>query len=415
MRKKIKVLWFCNVVFTGEKSKATGSWLFSMSESLINTNEVDMYNISIGDVEEITQKNYGSINQFLIPRKKLGKNGLPPATITNGIKKIVENIKPDLIHIWGTEGYWGLLYSRGIINGNAILEIQGLKYAYAKYFYSGLSFWDIIGCFGLKELLMPSRFLPGLKRDYERWGKFEIEMLSRFNYISTQSDWVRTYVRNINEKATLIKTKIALRKEFLDSAKWDVKSYVPFQVFTSSSSSSISYKGLHILIDAIHILKQRFPNINLHIAGSLTAGIRTDGYSKWLRNKILKNDLTENITWLGSLDSNEIVSQIKKANVVVIPSFIETYCLALDESLTVGAPTVVSFSGAMPELAQHGHSALFYTPGDVEMCANAIETIFVDEILAQKLSENAYNDKSNKNNEIIALEQLSNYKKVIND
>ena len=35
-------------------------------------------------------------------------------------------------------------------------------------------------------------------------------------------------------------------------------------------------------------------------------------------------------------------------NVCVIPSFVETYCLALAEAMIVGCPTVVSYTSALP-------------------------------------------------------------------
>jgi glycosyltransferase involved in cell wall biosynthesis len=414
MSDKIKVLWFCNVGFSEAKSVSTGSWLYSMSESLMNTGEIELFNVTQGNVKEVTRQNYKSINQWFVPNSRIGKNGLPNSKIIAGIQKIVETVKPDIIHIWGTENYWGLLYSRGFINGNVILEIQGLKYACAKYFYTGLSLLDIVKCFRLKEFLRPSGSLVGLKLGFERWGKFEREMLLKAEYISTQSEWVRTYVGNVNNNAELIKTQIALRNEFLEATKWDVVMCTPFQIFTSTSSSSISYKGLHILFDAVAILKKRFPKIKLCIAGNISSGIRMDGYSKWLQDKIKKNGIAENINWLGSLDAEAIVTQMKEANVVVIPSFIETYCLALDEALTVGVPTVVSFSGAMPELAQHEKTALFYSPCDVEMCASAIGQFFLDKNLAVKISNNAYNDKSKKDNENIALSQLNVYKAIVN-
>lgn len=412
MCKKLKILWFCNVEFSEAKSATTGSWLYSMSESLIKTGEVELYNISQSKVKHITRKNHNSINQWLIPYSKLKSNGLPEKKILIGIQKTIEEIKPDIIHIWGTENYWGLLYSRGYITGKVILEIQGLKYAYAKYFYSGLTWLDIIKTFRLKEFLKPSSSLVGLKLQFERWGEFEKEMLLKCEFISTQSEWVRTYIRNINSNAELISTQIALREEFLMASKWDIDLCTPLTVFTSMSSSSISYKGLHVLLDAIATLKNRFPNIKLYIAGNLSSGIKMDGYSKWLFEKIHHNGMKDNIVWLGSLDAENIVIQMKKANVVVVPSFIETYCLALDEALTIGVPTVVSFSGAMPELAEHRKTALFYSPGDFEMCASAIEHFFVNRNFAITTSNNAFNDKSNKDNNSIALSQLKVYRSI---
>jgi glycosyltransferase involved in cell wall biosynthesis len=312
----------------------------------------------------------------------------------------------------GTENYWGLLTARGYIKGNIILEIQGLKFAIAKYFYSGLSLRDILKCFGFKEFLKPSVSLIGLKYSFKQWGKFEKEMLMKHRIIFTQSNWVRAYVKDVNPLAQIFNTFISLRTEFIEADKWEADSCVPYQIFTSSSSAT-SYKGLHILLDAIEILKKRYPQIRLCIAGPAKSGLREGGYSKWLKKKIKQLGINENIFWLGPLDAKNIVLQMLNANVVVVPSFVESYCLALDEALTVGVPTVTSFAGAMPELAIHEKTALFFPPGDVAMCANAIEKFFVNKGYAKIVSQNAYNEKKAKKNMDIADLQMSIYRSVL--
>jgi len=408
----MKVLWFCNAEFSELKSAATGTWLHSMANALVNSGEVQLYNITQGKVKHITRHDHQSITQWLVPVQSLTKFGLPRSKTIYEIQQIVNEVKPDVIHIWGTESYWGLLTARGYLKGNVILEIQGLKFVIEKYIYSGLSSLDIFRCFGLKELLKPSVSLPGVKSSFRQWGKFEKEMLMKHHIISTQSNWVRTYVKNLNPFAQVFNTTILLRNDFLEANKWEMESCVPYQIFTSTSSS-ISYKGLHILFDAVAILKLRFPKIRLCIAGSIKSGIRQDGYSKWLQRKAKKLGILENIFWLGSLNAHNIVNQMYNANVVVVPSFVESYCLALEEALMVGVPTVVSFAGAMPELAVHEKTALFFPPGDAAMCANAIEIFFEDKEYANTISQNAYNEKVVKKELNIAQIQLSIYANIL--
>ena len=412
MNDKLKVLWFSNLAFSDIKHNGSGTWLHSMAEALVNTGAIQLFNITQARVKDATRQNSKSICQWLVPYESLSTYGLPSSKTIQEIQNIVDDIKPDIIHIWGTECYWGLLTSRGYIKGNIILEIQGLKFAIEKYFYSGLSFLDILKCFGLKEILKPSVSLIGLKYFLKQWGKFEKEILMNHKYISTQSDWVRVHIKNVNPMAQIFNTSIPLRTEFIVANKWEVDSCLPYQVFTSTSSI-MPYKGLHILLDAIAILNKRYPQIRLHIAGSNITGLREGGYSKWLKKKIKRLGIDPNVIWTGALDAKSLIMQIHKANVVVVPSFVESYCLAFDEALTVGAPTVASFAGAMPELATHEKTALFFSPGDVVMCANAIERFFVDSDYAAKVSCNAYNEKKTKNNTNIALSQLTTYRKIM--
>jgi len=410
----MKVLWFSNVAFSDKKPNSTGTWLYTMASALLKTESIQLFNISQANVNKTIRQDSQVINQWLVPYESLKKNGLPSSQTIQEIINIIADIKPDIIHIWGIENYWGLLSARGIIKGKIILEIQGLKFECQKYIYAGLSFFDILKCFGIKEFLKPWGSLMGLKYSFKRWGKFEKEILLGHSNISTQSDWVRAYVKSVNPKAQIFNTSISLRKEFIESPKWEKINCVSHQIFTSTSSV-MPYKGLHILIDAIGVLKKKYPKIKLVIAGSYQSGIRRDGYTKWLIRKIKLLNLEENIDWVGPLDAENIVLLLLKSNVAVIPSFIETYCLALNEALAIGIPTVVSFSGAMPELAIHEKSAIFFPPGDAIMCAFAIEKLLDDNNYAIKISQKAYSFNKLKNNINIADIQMTNYFRLLHN
>lgn len=407
----LKILWFSNVVISDDEFKTTGTWLYSLSKALVDSNEIILSNITHADVKDPIRKDSRLINQWLLPSEPLNNNGLPSFKTIEIIQGIVDEVKPDIIQIWGTENYWGLLTARGFVKGRSILEIQGLKFVCAKYFYSGLTFFDIIRCFGLKEFIKPSVSLFGQKKSFRSWGKFEIEMLLGNKNISTQSDWVRAYIRNVNPTAHIYNTSILLRSDFIDADKWEFEKCINYQVFTSTSSI-VSYKGLHVLLDAIGNLKRRYPQIRLVIAGSVLSGIRQGGYVKLLKRKISILGLEDNVVWLGSLDAKNIVLEMQRSNVVAVPSFIESYCLALDEALMVGVPTVVSYAGAMPELAVHNKTALFFPPGDVVMCANAIEMYFQNSELANEMSINSYTQKRITNKSVLQS-QLSIYNQVM--
>lgn len=407
----MKVLWFCNVILSDKKTTVTGTWIHSMADALVNTGPVQLYNIAQGRVKVTTRQDFKSICQWVVPFESLKGNGLPSSKTIQEIQKIVNDIKPDIIHIWGTEHFWGLLTARGYLKGNIILETQGLKFAIEKHFYSGLSLLDLIKCLGIKEFIKPSVSLFGEKYSFKRWGKFEKEMLMNHKNISTQSEWVRAHVMNLNPSAQIFKTARSYRTEFVEADKWKGDNCVSYQVFTSTSSID-SYKGLHILIDAIAILKKRYPEIRLCIAGNVRSGLREDGYSKWLKRKINLLGINENISWLGSLDAKNLVLQMHKANVVVVPSFIESSCNALNEALMVGVPTVASFAGGMPEQAIHEKTALFFSPGDATMCASAIEKFFANIEYASVVSQNAYDTQKSKNNRDIADIQFQIYCKI---
>ena len=140
-----------------------------------------------------------------------------------------------------------------------------------------------------------------------------------------------------------------------------------------------------------------------------------DGYSIYLEKLIQKYDLNQNIVLLGPLDETNIVKELQNCNVCVIPSFVETYCLAFAESLIIGVPTIATFVGAMPEFATHNKECLFYNPLDFYMCAYYIDLLLTDKDLAEQISSNARKKRllENDKKEVI-INQLNIYENIIN-
>jgi len=386
------VLWLCNRPFTDTPDRRDGTWFTAMARALAESGKIHLAVVSQAKVKGAVRRDLGDITQWVVPYEPLGRKGLPSGRTVEAIQRAADEIKPDLIHIWGTENYWGLLTARGMLARPALLEMAGIKYACAKVFYGGLSLAERIRCIGPLEILRPGCSLFLGKRRFERWGRFEKEMILKHKYISTQSDWVRAHVLRVKPGCTSFKTGMMLRREFFEAQAWTSRKLLDSSapsVFTSSSGAA-AYKGLHVLMRAIAILKRKYPRIVLNVAGDIMkTGIRRSGYSRWLQSEARRLRIKDNVRWLGPLDAEDIIRQFHQTSAVVIPSFVESYSLALAEAMLVGVPVVVSYAGAMPELARDGESALFFPPGDESACAWQLDRILSDQALAGRLSQNA--------------------------
>lgn len=386
------VLWLCNRPIEEGADRRDGTWFTSMARALVESGEILLAVVGQAKVKGAVRCNLGDIAQWVVPYEPLGRNGLPSRRTVEAIQQAADEIKPDLIHVWGTENYWGLLTARGMLAGPAVLEMQGIKYVLAKVFYGGLSLAERIRCIGPLEILRPGCSLFFGKRRFERWGRFEKEMILKHKYVSTQSDWVRAYILAVNPECTLFKTAIMLRKEFFEAFSWrtpENRNGATPSVFTSSSGAP-AYKGLHVAMRAIALLKRKYPRIVLNVAGDIMRnGIRRSGYARWLQSEAHRLRIKDNVRWLGPLDADGIIRQFHQASAVVIPSFVESYSLALAEAMLIGVPVVVSYAGAMPELACDGESALFFPIGDASACAMQIDRLLSDHGLAERLSQNA--------------------------
>lgn len=413
-----KILWLCNVTFSDDKIIETGSWLQPLAVQLQLSRKVEIINITIGNVEKITRHDYNDIKQFIIPIRKF-KCNVQIASIEscNDLVFLINELNPDLVHIWGTENIWASIYEQGYINLKTIIDIQGLLFVYTDYFYGGLNFREILQSIHLKEILMPWRILFQKKRLFKKRGQIEMTCLKKFKNISVQSDWVKSQVSIINPDANFFYTKIMLRDSFYKSSSWKFKVPCDNPIIFSSCSAATSYKGLHILLKAIFVLKTKYPYIQLNLAGNIFVGNRLkDGYSLFLNNLIKKYDLSNNINFLGSLNDQQLVDNLIVSNVCVVPSFIETYCLAFAEAMIIGIPTVVSYTGAMPEFAVNKEEALFYNSIDYGYCAHLINELINNQELAENLSKNSKKRRllENDRNEVLKT-QLNIYNSLLYD
>lgn len=407
------VLWFSDHYFSNN-SIITGGWVQSLAEILQGSNQINIIGVTRGlsSQKQIEKTIYKGIIQYQIPPQK------NPDEYIKFITSIIKDCSPDIIHVWGTEGIWLYLLVQCKLSIPILLDIQGLLFTCHYHFLGGLSVMEIIKSIHLKEILLPWRSLWGKKKAIGKRGMKEIEVLKKVKHISVQSEWVENQIRSLcNTNLFFYHTKITLRREFYNAVPWSYHNRKFAPIIYSSCNAATSFKGLHILIKAIGVLKQVYPNIQLRLAGTIDVGNRLlDGYSIYLRQLAKELNVDKNIAYIGRLNANEVIQELQRCDVCVVPSFVETYCLGFAEAMMIGVPCVASYAGAMPELAEHNKEALFYSPTDINTCAAYIDRIIQDANLALFLSENARKRRLEENStDQILNSQLSIYEKVLSE
>lgn len=380
---KVKVLWLSNKPLSWDKEKATGTWLTAMAHALVESGKVDLINISEDKIKSPVRRDIENVKQYIVPFSNRRHKGLPSQKIIRYIQSAVAECNPDIIHVWGTESYWGLLTARKLINGVVLLEIQGIIQTIVKpcIFYGGLTNRELLRTIGIKELIIPKSSLICSRRNSKRWVKYEKEIIEGHQNINTQSEWVRSNLVGINNDATIFKTNIILRKEFYTGDVWEKCKRMLSRpsIFTTASSIS-AYKGLHVAVRATALLKKLFPEIILKVAGVKNSSwIRTSGYQKWIIKEIDRLDLRSNIEFLGQLTADEIIEQYRICDVVLIPSFVESYGVAMAEAVAFGIPVVASYSAALKEFDVKRNTVYYFSPGDEADCANALRFLISNE------------------------------------
>jgi len=74
-----------------------------------------------------------------------------------------------------------------------------------------------------------------------------------------------------------------------------------------------------------------------------------------------------NIEYLGQLNGNDLILELKKSSALIFPSVLyESMPMTIIESLACGKPVIVSNLGAMAEIIENGKTGLLFEPGNVD-------------------------------------------------
>jgi glycosyltransferase involved in cell wall biosynthesis len=367
-----------------DRDEGGGTWLRALAPYLMRTGEITLGNVTVGPVSASTRRDFGGISQWLVPGIHNSiRNDLPSDAVIRDVAGAAKEFQPDIVHVWGTEYFWGLLTAGKLLPYPSLLEIQGLKGPYSRAFTGGLSLKELLACVGIREVLRGATIFQSKKRFVE-WASIEEEIIAGHSNITTQSLWVEAWVRSINASCNLFHTELVLRGPFYESNPWKPSGD---PVIFASSVTSVPYKGLHDAIRAMAILRDRIPSVRLRIAGGhQRKGIRQQGYIRWINGIIRRYDLSKNVEWLGPLSAHEIVQELAGCAAALVPSHCETYCVAFAEAMQLGVPLVTSFTGGTAWLGEDEQSALFYPAGDEVMCAHQLWRILTDSKLAERLS-----------------------------
>ncbi len=411
----MRVMWFSNAAFATGDTAGSGSWLGALARSLTAGGEIELCNVTLDEGGGPRPKDTeGLIKQRLVPRARLGRDGLPPSGVVSGITDIARDFAPDLVHVWGTETYWGLLTARGIIGLPTMLEIQGLKEPCARVFYGGLTVRERARCVGVREFV-EGRSIISARRRFASWSVLEREIIAGHRHITTQSPWVEAWVRVGNRSAHLSHTELALRDLFYSARPWSVGED---PIIFCSAAYGLPFKGLHDAVRAFALLSRRLPRARLRVASPAPKGaeLRRDGYASWLHRLAAELGVAGRIDWLGMLPTAGIVTELQRCSVMLMPSHAESYGMALAEAMYLGVPAVTARTGGTDWLARDEESALFFSPGDHIMCAYQLERALRDRDLALRLSADARSTAVSRH-ELgnIVAGQLHRYRSVLAD
>lgn len=297
-------------------------------------------------------------------------------------KQVLNDFCPDIIHINGLESAFSLeigLANKKSCGAPVVASIQGLAsvyvdylhgYLFNSYYRKTISFYDVIrSCFGKSST----------KSMLDR-ANYEVQLFSMLDGVigRTHWDYSNAIVNNMNLKYFYCNE--VLRDQFYTSKKWKYDVCEKNTVFCTNTS--VPYKGFHLLLEAVSMLKKKYPDIKIKAIGTnvltsdLKARMRFTKYQLYLRRFIKNHHLENNVEFLGSLSPDKMIENYLKSNVYVLPSVIENSPNSLCEAQLLGLPCVSSYVGGTSEFIEHGDTGFLYRAEESAELADYIDRVF---------------------------------------
>ena len=99
--------------------------------------------------------------------------------------------------------------------------------------------------------------------------------------------------------------------------------------------------------------------------------------------------IADRVRFAGRLGEQATLEEIAKADVLVLPSFMEGLPIVLMEAMAMGTPVIASRVAGIPELVEDGRSGLLFTPSDWEELGARMRQIASDRNLRKSLASEA--------------------------
>jgi len=142
-------------------------------------------------------------------------------------------------------------------------------------------------------------------------------------------------------------------------------------------------KGAQVLLEAFQILLAQNQDIKLIIGGAGT-------YESFLKNLACELGVADKVLFPGFLNETRRNRYLKEADVAVFPSLYEPFGIVALEAMAAHVPVIVSDTGGMREVVEHGIDGYKVPPGRPGHLAYYIMEILKNPGLARELTARAW-------------------------
>ncbi len=200
------------------------------------------------------------------------------------------------------------------------------------------------------------------------------------NFILATGSHFQQGLSKYNKESYVVTTMINISKE--DIRHKNIIEKPSFDILFVGRAHAA--KGIWPLVEAAKILSEKGFQFTLHIVGG-------GSELQDLQNYVQIENLSEYILLYGMIaEKSELQSLYIRADVFVLPSFVEGVPRVLYEAMTYSLPVITTFVGSIPSIMTDKYNCLQIPVNESLALASTLELLKNDIKLQKYLSTNAY-------------------------
>lgn len=276
------------------------------------------------------------------------------------LKSVIEDFRPDIIHVWGTETDMGLIANKNSIP--VILHLQGLLHPYNNTLCPpGISKWDYIR----KDGFSPIKLLVNLTGlQYWRYkAEREIRIFASCKNYFGRTHWDNAVSKLFAPDSIYYYCSEMLRDEFYSGDIWNKPMDEAFHIV--STISEPLYKGLDMILKTAKLLKDYG---RLNFVWNII-GVKQVAFIE-KKTGIKASDV--NINLLGVKTASEIKGLELSSDLYFHPSYIDNSPNSICEAQILGMPVMAVNVGGVATLVEHTRTGWLVPSNEPHIAAQTI-------------------------------------------
>lgn len=354
-----------------------GGWLASLQKEIIKCSEVTL-GIAFCRDSASQKVMQDGIPHYVVPnyhkskKEKVGdllhiqdvtRDEIQWGHYENEFKKVIEDFKPDVIQIFGSEFYFGLAaVVAKKANIPTVLHFQGLLSLYIYIFLPpGISRWQyVMSGKGLKGKYANLQYLAYWRRSAYR----EKAVLKAVPHVIGRTVWDKQAIAVINPNAQYHYGGEILRDVFYETKERQM----PKIPVISTTISFPTYKGYDVILKVANILKNE---LHLDFVWNVYGNIEPTFMEKYVG---LKHE-NLNVKLCGVASPSELRDALLQSSMYFHSSYVENSPNSVCEAQILGIPVVASRVGGTDSLVEYGKTGFLYPVTDPYMAAYYIKRL----------------------------------------